>query len=214
MPELLHDARTGFHDIKPIPEFYPAEAIGWLIPLVVIAAAAATVFLLRRRSGIAKHPVESPYEKVRRNLDGLESKRVHGQISSRELAAELSLALRLFLEETLFFPAMEQTGREIEGALPRALRNAFPAFAREERLGLSRRISQALNSCELLTYARNTEQQYSAESERLQRLLLAVGENVDAVEQQRRLELARREAEEAERHSRQIDNKEFSSDAI
>lgn len=163
---LKHDARTGFRDIKPIPEFSPVNIpliVGALLLLLVLFGAR---YWLRKRRELAllPPPPPSPEKIALQELTQLLRSWEQRQIALRELSHKLSLTLRIFLEATLKFPASESTVREISSELPRALAR-FRTGSQLDKDKLGAEIIELLKQCDRLSFSAQTE----AESENYQR---------------------------------------------
>ena len=161
----LHDPSTGFHDIKPAPEFAaPPVMPPWLGMLLLLIIAGALFLKLRGRFAprTEKSNDVSDFERLNLELTGLEEKRGINSIELREFAGRLSLALRSYLESQLNsskapFPAVDCTVPEVLTYLPAALRHAAQHNGRP--LGSPGDISEIvapvgriLHRCERLTF--------------------------------------------------------------
>lgn len=171
----LHDAQTGFHDIKQLPEFYPSI---WpsILTYLIIALAIMTLgyLLLRRRSKKENVPLEKSlsaeekaYLKIKRLRSDLESTKV----DVRNFSNSISETIRCYLEEVLHFPARELTPREIKTALPVSWRKRFPELSDVYLEEVQHDLKLIFSSCKWISFAKDSEKIYAGDSKNFLELL-------------------------------------------
>ena len=155
----LHDPSMGFHDIKPLPEFSP-------IPLSAIIAATAIIlliFLLYRlykrqsREVVSTKSSIAPHSASIEKLRLLDTKRREDAIGLRDLASEVSICFRTYLEHAGKFPASDLTVKEVKQAL-----SISPVFMNLSEL--SNEIVQNLKFLETVAFSSNSLGEYSNDS--------------------------------------------------
>jgi hypothetical protein len=112
----FHDPTSGFNDLKPVYSNFELN-LHWSIITGTLASLLLIVLLLKRR-----HKVKIHTERPRDYYAELESiKRGHlaGSSDARQLASELSLLLRAFVQSKRSFPAVELTRFELKRELER-----------------------------------------------------------------------------------------------
>ena len=162
----LYDPSTGFHDIKPAPEFAaPPMMQPWLFALFALIIAGAVYLRLRGRFGSKsiKSIEISPLKRFDLELNGIEERQAAHSIEIREFAGRLSLALRSYLEAQLSsgktpFPAVDCTVPEVLTALPASLRHAAQQSGRPlgspgDISAIVAPVGKILHRCERLTFA-------------------------------------------------------------
>lgn len=156
------DARSGFHDIKPLPEFTP---IPWA-PLLAGLAFLSILYLLwktwksRKNRPTAPQPPEPAIVRCSRTLKMLLQRKSVSPEDTRSLAAGLSSAVRSYLEERLCFPALEQTSFELRHSLPNQLSQALPTVSKESLSETTQSLVAILKTCEQITFGRLTISTY------------------------------------------------------
>lgn len=164
----MHDARTGFHDIKPLPDFSPFPLWQAVLILSAVLLLALLVWYYRRRSTAAQLPPPEPPPpdavallEIRR-LTQLRSAK---EIVLRELATRLSVAVRKFLESSFRFPATDQTPGEVCSSLPLNLKAALPTIPKERLEELHAQVGSVLRFCENAAFSPGAERYYPLESD-------------------------------------------------
>lgn len=165
-PVQVYDAQSGFHDIKPLPQFYP---VNWqlLLPLmlVIVLIAFGYLFLKRRRNRVfVKDAGESADVQALKALETLESNRKMSQIPLRDLSQELSRILRSYLEKSLGIQALELTRSQLERVLILNLPKALPLISSENSSRLIAEIDEVIKLCDWITFSNNPEAIYSLNS--------------------------------------------------
>jgi hypothetical protein len=161
-----HDPSTGFHDIKPSPDFAPPAPVPLpLLALIAVALLGALIFrrLVSSRNFRPATALVPPLAQIESNLDRLEAELAEGKISLREFGSRLSVSFRSYLEAQLDrpgapFPASDCTVPEVLTRLPATLRKAGPLAAREigapvDIAGIVAPIGKILQRAEKLTFA-------------------------------------------------------------
>lgn len=148
---MLHDARTGFYDIKPIE----LSVGSWLWALLVLAAA-GTAFLawyLRRKEAAPLPPPLSALEIFRRTA--LEIKA--GNASPEKKASALSMALRALIGKLLEIPGEDLTRMEIKRELAQVLPRALPRVNAETRSMFTNELDELLRTLDRFAFQPTTE---------------------------------------------------------
>ncbi len=151
-------AAEGFHDIKPLPEFYPFNATRWsgIAAIVVGALLLWWLFNLRERRKAAvpeSLPPLPPYAAALEEFRRLELLRKSQRIAVRDLASGISVAIRLYLERCFRFPAGEMTVYEVCAEFPSLLKHRLPALPRERISELVAELRGRLKFCERAAFA-------------------------------------------------------------
>ena len=154
---MAHDASTGFHDIKPIPQFFPFPThILWA---VLLASAVFIVLHLlfgrskTRKSSTHLPPAKPPHELALGLIDEIDQSFASGRLDLRNAGTRSSLALRQYLEQTLALQATDLTNRELKVLVPKVIDKALHSESSQQREELSTRILNTLVSLEWLTYS-------------------------------------------------------------
>lgn len=154
----LHDPTKGFHDLKPLLGTHSVDLS--LLPLLIVPL--LLLLLWVRRRSRKPGPVSKPKDYLR-ELESLCREARTENRSIRELASELSLLVRGFLDERVGIPAVERTRKE----LVRELQNASTLTEPEKEL-----IHEILRECELLTYSPNAGSELLPVADRAQSLFV------------------------------------------
>lgn len=180
----LHDPRTGFHDIKPLPEFHPAAIPQWSAWLALLLPAALLLLAWRRRrkAKTAQRQGESPVAAALRQLAELERTRLDNP-SPRAIAEEASLILRRYLEKRIGIPAVERTAREVLRSLPEPLRRKLPRSSKEQRAALLEPLSETLLLCEKVIFMEESERLFPTAGDDMARLLSGERLCIERIEQ-------------------------------
>lgn len=178
---MTHDASTGFHDIKPLPDFHPFPYL--LVSTIVATILIATVlfFLWKRRNkkvSLPSPPPPAPETIAFNELRRLEQLREHHEIELRVLASNLSLTLRQYLEAALLFQASDQTLSEVLVNLPLQFKRHLPRIDNDSKSTISAKIEHVLRFFASLTFGAHTEAVYSLED---QDLVQAIGTTKEIV---------------------------------
>lgn len=164
----LHDAQSGFHDIKPLPEFSPFPVIVlWLFCVLVAIGVAIVLWMRRNKEQGSSTPSAPPIpddQQALADLQELEMKYTAQKIALRELGSSSSLVLRTYLARSLQFPATELTNREVKLQLPMALERKLPVASDSQKLEIERSVERLLKFFERITFAAGAEQAFDAES--------------------------------------------------
>lgn len=169
------DASTGFHDIKPLPEFNPISTL-WFLPLAVLLAYALYRWWKKKADAPRVRPSipqRDPLEVALERLSRLEQQISAGAISVREFAVSLSLILRTCWQNVLHFEATEQTVGEVAMSLPSALQSSLRATDQQALLNYAGVAVKILRFCERAAFADDAEQVFTLGSEK-------VNENLNA----------------------------------
>jgi len=143
----MHDAKTGFHDIKPIPQFFPAPPPILELALVLLGLL-LLVFLLKKFIK-KKEPFKEFIPPARRAEASLREQRKLLQKNKnnlealREISSNCSVIIRLYLEESFSIPASKKSIFELEETLPNSITKRLPNTLISKR-------EQLINSLEKL----------------------------------------------------------------
>ncbi len=150
----IHDATTGFHDIKPLPLFHPFPW-GWMLVTIVILGVGYIIWRLytaKPESFIQPTPPTPPDETALHALRDLKRRLDSGETVFRSLAASLSFVLRSYLEQALDFPAAEETPREVMQSLSNAFKAQLPTLPPALGDDTIESVRRILRSCEQLAF--------------------------------------------------------------
>lgn len=170
---LLHDATSGFHDIKALPEFAPFPFHLIIISMVIVCLAAALYWLYKRQTTNHQIP-ESPksaFVVAIEEIEQIERARQEGRISLRDIGTRTSLAVRKYLASSLDFPADDQTTREVVTLLRSELPRAFSSNSSTDIDELHERTSQALFQLERITYSGDSASKLTPNSQPVAELI-------------------------------------------
>jgi hypothetical protein len=166
------NAGNGFHDIKPLPQFHPFPVRLWAGGALVIALLLLGWLLWRRRKSrvfpqAAQQPELPPYEAALSEFRRLELLRKDKRIALRDYASSASLTLRLYLQRTFLFPAVEQTVSEVAADLPAQLKKSLPVLSRERAAEFAAEARGRLKFYERVAFANDSGELYHLESSEL-----------------------------------------------
>ncbi len=167
---MAHDASTGFHDIKPLPEFNPFPLFPVLGALIAIALLVLLARYFKKRKQKQFEPpskVLAPEAIALGEIARLTELSTNGEIELRFLAVTLSLVIRAYLEAVFKIPATDQTTREVVAHFPTTLKRYLPRLPEGDRLRYVSRLEQLLSELSYFAFGSNTEQLYSARDERV-----------------------------------------------
>ncbi|MCB0325594.1 MAG: hypothetical protein KDD69_18560 [Bdellovibrionales bacterium] len=162
-----HDPSVGFHDIKPVPEFFPFpwHLVWAALAVLLIALAIYYVRTRQAKQSTAPHVALPPDEASLQALDALERRREAGTVTVRAFASEASLVVRGYLEDQFQFPAREQTVTEATDALAPRLRKQLPTVPGETLTELQYKLRHLLRTFEKMTFSEHAETSFSLEAE-------------------------------------------------
>ena len=169
-PPQQADASSGFHDIKPLPEFhpFPIELVGCTAGLLLLSLLIWWYFKNRKREPkIVPAPPLSPLEQAQREFADLEILRVNKRISLRDLGSRYSLAMRLYLERRMNFSAAEQTVAEVCAAFPARVKARLPTFSKDRTQELTAQLKTQLRFFEQLAFSNRSSEIYHLESDEI-----------------------------------------------
>lgn len=155
-------ASEGFHDIKPLPHFLvqTSSSLSILLTLASLIAVAVLLRLKKRRKRFSVTPQLPPIEQLRLTLDELELKLNAsgvGKKYAQNLASELSLAVRAYLDRELSDGAplgtVEMTVEQIKRLLPSVLKQKLAEYPVGKLSDIHEKIVSALKTCERLAFA-------------------------------------------------------------
>lgn len=160
---MLHDASTGFEDIKPLPFFEastdPINYI-WLVA-ILISIFIAIYFLLRKKPSTTAVKNFKPSEQVAtEKLDEILKKISHEEITARDFSNELSLTLRKYIEDNFNFPAAELTPKEIKLTFPKHWKKTLPALHSKHLKQVEGELEQIFYTCKWISFAKDSEDTY------------------------------------------------------
>jgi hypothetical protein len=162
----MYDARSGFHDIKPLPDYRSFDQRPVLLGLGIFALLVllGIVFRILRRKlkGRSKKrgPLESPEQRALGCIKSLRARANADGLALAELASALSLCLREFVEMRSGYPAAERTMAELSTEISK-----IPAL--DQALSWKEELLRIVDSCEKLTFAPSTRSAAGSELEGL-----------------------------------------------
>lgn len=164
----IHDASTGFHDIKPLPDFSPFLSLLPALVILLMLVAGLVWWILRSRkprTASKQSPPAPPDAAALKALRRLEAKRKDLSVDVRTYFWELSMILRQYLEAALCFSATECTVREILLHLPKAFKKRLPLNPRSLNDSLCLSVKRILKHCERAEFCEEAELRYSLAGE-------------------------------------------------
>ena len=157
---IVHDARTGFHDIRLPPMFNPPDYFPFFAAASVLLVIAWLFFrVCRPNNQEDSKPELTPEEAALARFEELEQLRASEQISARNFGAEVSAALREYLGAMFAFPASEFTNREVLRSIRPAINQALPCISSAAVDDLAELTQDVLELSERITYSPNAEAQ-------------------------------------------------------
>jgi hypothetical protein len=157
---IVHDARTGFHDIRLPPMFESPDYFPFFAGASVLLVLAWLFFrVCRPNDQVDSKPELTPEEAALARLEELEQLRASEQISARNFGAEVSAALRDYLGAMFAFPAAEFTNREVLRTIRPAINQALPCLSSAKVEDLVQLTQDVLEFSERITYSPNAEAQ-------------------------------------------------------
>ncbi|MCC6933062.1 MAG: hypothetical protein IT292_07390 [Deltaproteobacteria bacterium] len=155
----IHDARSGFHDITAIPDFFPS-LLTWssFLALLIIFALALLIFIIARKK--KQLPIQperklSPLELAYQQMDILFKQWQAQTISLRALSSELSLLVRSFIDQVWNFPADDRTAKEIAAEFETIVKHELPLLPKELQHVLTKDLLKVLRLAEELTFSKS-----------------------------------------------------------
>ena len=177
-----HDARTGFHDIKPIPFFATSGGSLFVWGALLFAALGIAYLLLMLRKD--QKAVSSNERQVSAKEDffkvhaELSKQLSHPGVEPRAISTELSQAFRTYLEAELKFPALESTASQVIQALGLTIAKNFVAYPTQKAKELCEDSRALLSALDKVTFGDEHEPAYRVEvlrlSEQLEKSALLV----------------------------------------
>jgi len=156
-----HDATSGFHDIKPLPEFSPFPVLAAAIAAALLALLLLWLWWRRRPKKLPPPPPAlTPIETARRDLQQLELLVRDHRITLRDFASRLSLIIRVYLEQTLHFSAAEQTVQEVTTRFPEAFRATFPLQSSDRAVEYCSTLRGVLRRLEEFAFADDSTEKF------------------------------------------------------
>lgn len=175
------DARTGFHDIKAIPEFQPLRWL-WLAGLALLLLFICLSIYLRRRQHITEliPQVEPmlPYDEARQSLTSLRVSIANQRIAVRDIGASVSQLVRRYIDRRLFKQGVVVRSEEASGLdltlweIAKLLDAKCVALRKREREEASAIIRAMAADVDYLEFAETSEQLYAAGSAEIENLLV------------------------------------------
>ena len=111
--QTIHDARSGFHDITSLPEFHPPLlSLQTIIIIAIILALLALLVIIKKdkKTLIIPPPAKPDPSKVAlTKLEEIRDRHSSSAYPLRELAAQISLILRVYYNDAYQFPADDRT---------------------------------------------------------------------------------------------------------
>ncbi len=168
---MAYDASNGFHDLKPLPLFNPWPANSILAVAAILCLLLAAIWYLYRRKHPESHkhsaPPLPPEVEALTEIRRLGQLREDNAILIRDLAQRLSLALRVYLEKVLYFPASDQTPKEVNLVLGEKLKKKLPTVPKELLDELQSGLNSTLRFCEQAAFSPRSEVFYPLDSQAL-----------------------------------------------
>lgn len=201
MPLSTYDPGQGFHDIKPLADFHPWPFwVIWFTALLFLALIFYYFWRRRKQSEVVISVAVPPEITALRRLDELSVKRKSCSIESRELAAEISLVVRGYLEAACGFPAVEQTTAEVKASLRCYLRSEQtstsdrPVSVHRNQV-LEDSLHKLLRFTDRATFCEKPDEEYPLLSEDFSNALLSAQSIVQGIHQMQQLVLSLKVAE-------------------
>ncbi len=167
----VHDAGTGFHDIKALPEFTPFP---WTSALLGLAALCILLLILLRRRAPAQTPKPapplSPLDSALGELRQLALLRRDQRISLREFSSRCSLVYRGYLEDCFQFPARDRTSAETVAELPLVLKKCTPLLPAANAAEIAQTTRKLLRFYEQAAFADDALDRYNLQSPELENI--------------------------------------------
>ncbi len=185
--KLLHDPSTGFHDIKPLPEFHPVP-----IGLIVGLAAAALLMLLFyywykkqfQREGMRSFEQQLPPNvRALEEIRTLERAAERNAISVDELSARASITLRRFIEEVYGFGATDCTTKELLSVLLSSMQSKPTHFPTADAKQAVKNAASLFSFLDYLSFAGDASVRYPVDSSSVKQQLEAAAGFVRTVHQ-------------------------------
>lgn len=171
----IHDAKTGFHDIKPLPEFHPSalpSILTWLVLALLFATLCYLILRKKPKKLAAKvEKILSPEEKAYAALRELRSDLEKTGINVRDFSNSISEIVRGYLEETFHFPAQELTPKEIEIKFPEYWKKQFPSLSAKHYDEVHLDLKRIFSLCKWISFAKDSEKTYAQGTKSLSELL-------------------------------------------
>ena len=174
------DARTGFHDIKAIPEFQPIRWL-WFVGLGLLVLLIG-LYLYRRRRRVTELTPQfvpvPPYEEARGSLAELRISIANHRIAVRDIGASVSKLVRRYIDRRLLKQGVFGS-REDASGLDLTLWEVAKLFnAKGVDIGVKQReeataiVKRMAADVDYLEFAENSEQLYTAASAEIENLLV------------------------------------------
>lgn len=175
------DARTGFHDIKAIPEFQPIRWM-WFVGLGLLLLLIGLYLHRRRRRRVAEltpqvEPVP-PYEEARESLASLRISIANQRIAVRDIGARVSQLVRRYIDRRLFKQGVFGRREEASGLdltlweVAKLFNVKCVTLCAREREEASAIVKRMAADVDYLEFAETSEQMYTAGSAEIENLLV------------------------------------------
>lgn len=178
----MHDATTGFHDIKPLPQFLWARE-GLSIFYIVLAGLSLVVLASMIRKYFRK-PVASPVPQLSpkatalAQLTALSADLAGHKTTLRAYTAGLSAAVREYSGTVLNFAAIDLTALEIKAQVTQGLQSALPVLPSDKRSSWIEDLVTFLLRCDRISYGDDSDVTFSVDDAHLRDLAKTAAELV------------------------------------
>lgn len=150
-------AGQSFHDLKPLPRFFPQTLLSWWVLALIVLSAAALAWVWTRRNVASRYAPRSADDLALAEIDTLEKRRSQNQIGIRDFAATLSFTVRSYFEETLFVPATDLTSAELLTVLPPVLDSRLGETEAEHRRRFVSSLKPFFKECDAIAFGAYSE---------------------------------------------------------
>lgn len=158
----VHDATTGFQDIKAVPGFFPQSNWPYVLFFLLLLV---SIFRLWKRfkpkKKIAHIDLPSPLEVLEADLLNQKSLIEAGNYSSRKFSSELSLTIRKYFSGIFQISTEEQTVKEAIASLRIAIKQNRSWLEISAQNEIVVEAKELLSRCEFLTFADTPELNHS-----------------------------------------------------
>jgi hypothetical protein len=158
----VHDATTGFNDIKAVPGFFPQN--NWPYVLIFLFLLVYILRLWKKfkpKEKLIPANLPSALEILEADLLNQKNLIEAGNYSSRQFSSELSLAIRKYFSGIFQISTEEQTVKEAVSSLRNAIKQnrSWLDISSQNEIVVSAK--ELLSSCEFLTFADTPELSHS-----------------------------------------------------
>jgi hypothetical protein len=166
---MIHDATTGFHDIKPLPEFM-YSSINPIIIFLFIFLLLVGLYIYRKKikavNSFAGNNLPPEMIALHR-LNELTRQLKNESINLRDFSTSMSLCLREYLGRIFEFNAVDQTSKEVHIALTDRIYVCLPSVSESEISRILSDVSEIFKLSDFITFSTSPEASYKREDIRL-----------------------------------------------